>query len=180
MYVIRAVRERTEYVNEILKQIPDAIVYWDDEYHDAMKSYLHVCGQIIGDRPAVLLEDDVILTSDFKRKIERVIEEYSGMLISFFSLSKKFTSPHFKKGREHCMAQCEYYPPGFGTRVVCAYETWPLRDTEPNATDYLAGYAWGYANPYLVWCPSFVQHREVKSVINPRRSSKRQSITFEE
>lgn len=179
LYVIRAVRERKEFVDEILKQIPEAVVYWDDE-HDAMKSYLHVCKNIIGDQPTVLLEDDVILTSDFKNKIESVINQYPDILINFFSLSKKYTKPHFKKGREHCMAQCEYYPKGFGLRVFKAYDSWKGKETDPTGTDLLAGYAWGINKPYIVWCPSLVQHRVCKSVIDPRRSSKRQSVTFEE
>lgn len=179
LYVIRAVREREEFVNEILKQIPEAIVYWDDE-HDPMKSYLHVCKNIIGDNPAVLLEDDVILTSDFKKKIENVISRYPDMLINFFSLSKKFLKPHLKKGRYHCMAQCEYYPAGFGTEVYEAYKIWDKKDSDPTATDFLAGFAWGNNKDYMIWCPSLVQHRECKSVIDPRRSSKRQSVTFEE
>lgn len=180
LYVIRAVRARTEFVNEILEQIPEAIVYWDDEFHDAMKSYLYVCENIVGEQPAVLLEDDIILTSNFKGKAEAVISRYPQILINFFSLSKKYTKPHFKTGREYCMNQCEYFPAGFGKRVVEAYAHWDKRESEPNAYDFLVGYAWGYSNPYLVWCPSLVQHRQVKSIINPRRSSKRQSITFEE
>ena len=178
MYVVRAVRERAPFVREILHQVPDAIVYYD-EHHDAMKSYLHVCKNIIAGQPAVLLEDDIILTSDFRQKAEAVIAQFPDILINFFSLSKKFIVPHFKNGREYCMNQCEYFPEGFSMRVVESYEHWPLKEKEPTAYDYLVGYAWGYNNPYLVWCPSLVQHREVKSIINPRRSTKRQSITFE-
>ena len=179
LYVVRAVREREPFVREILKQVPDAVVYYDDEFHDAMKSYLYVCEHIVKGQPAVLMEDDIILTSNFKEKIEKVISEYPDILINFFSLSKKFTVPHTKKGREYCMNQCEYFPEGFSLKVVEAYKTWELKEKEPNAYDFLVGYAWGNNNPYLVWCPSLVQHREVKSIINPRRSSKRQSITFE-
>ncbi len=179
LYVIRAVKERKEFVDEILKQVPEAIVYYD-EFGDAMKSYLHVCENIIGDQPAVLLEDDIVLTSDFKQKIEAVIAQYPEILINFFSLSKKFLKPHFKKGREYCMNQCEYFPAGFARKVVEAYKTWDKKESEPNAYDFLVGYAWGGNKPYLVWCPSLVQHRQVKSIIDPRRSSKRQSITFEE
>lgn len=179
LYVVRAVESRRMYVEEILKQIPEAVVYYD-EHGDAMQSYLHVCRDIIKDKPAVLLEDDIILTSNFKQKIESVISEYPEILINFFSLSKKRQKPHFKVGREYCMNQCEYFPAGFAEKVVRAYETWPLKEKEPNAYDFLVGYAWGYNKPYLVWCPSLVQHRQVKSIINPKRSSKRQSITFEE
>lgn len=179
-YVIRAVREREPYVREILKQLPDAIVYYDDEYHDAMKSYLYVCENIVGDEPCVLLEDDIILTSNFKEKIEGVISQYPEILINFFSLSKKHTKPYFRAGREYCSSLCEYFPEGFGKRVVDAYKTWPLKEKEPTAYDYLVRYAWGYSMPTLVWCPSLVQHRKCKSVINPRRSTKRQSVTFVE
>ena len=179
LYVVRAVESRKPFVDEILKQIPDAVVYYD-EFGDAMKSYLHVCENIIKGQPAVLLEDDIILTSDFKNKVESVIRQYPDVLINFFSLSKKYLEPHWKKGREYCMNQCEYFPEGFSERVVRAYDNWALKEKEPNAYDFLVGYAWGNNKPYLVWCPSLVQHREVKSIINPRRSSKRQSITFEE
>ena len=179
LYVIRAVESRRAFVEETLKQIPDAIVYYD-EFGDAMKSYLHVCKNIIKGQPAVLLEDDIVLTKDFKNKVEAVIREHPDTLINFFSLSKNYTEPHWKKGREYCMNQCEYFPEGFSLKVVEAYENWPKREEEPNAYDYLVGYAWGSSKPYLVWCPSLVQHRQVKSIINPRRSSKRQSVTFEE
>lgn len=178
LYVIRAVEERRPFVEEILEQLPEAVVYYD-EFHDPMKSYLHVCKNIIAGQPAVLLEDDILLTSDFKNKAEKVIEQYPDTLINFFSLSKKYLEPHWKKGREYCMNQCEYFPGGFSMEVVRAYETWPLREKEPNAYDFLVGYAWGSNNPYLVWSPSLVQHRQVKSIIDPRRSSKRQSVTFE-
>ena len=179
LYVVRAVESRKPFVEEILQQVPDAIVYYD-EFGDAMKSYLYVCDHIIAGQPAVLLEDDIILTQNFKQKIEDVISEYPKILITFFSLSKKYTTPHFKKGREYCMSQCEYFPEGFSLKVVDAYKNWPQRETDPTAYDYLVGYAWGANKPYLVWCPSLVQHRQVKSIIDPKRSSKRQSITFEE
>ena len=179
LYVVRAVYSRKGYVMEIQRQLPDAVVYYDED-HDPMKAYLHVCRDIVAGRPAVMLEDDIILTSDFRNKIESVIAKHPDTLINFFSLSKKYTEPHWKKGREYCMNQCEYYPEGFSLKIVKAYENWPLKEKEPNAYDYLVGYAWGKSKPYLVWCPSLVQHRQTKSIIDPRRSSKRHSITFQE
>ena len=179
LYVIRAVEERRPFVEETLKQIPDAVVYYD-EFRDPMRSYLHVCENIIKGQPCVLMEDDIVLTSNFKEKAESVIERYPDTLINFFSLTKKYTGPHWKKGRQYCMNQCEYFPEGFSLRVVEAYKTWPLKEKEPTAYDFLVGYAWGSNRWYLVWSPSLVQHRQVKSIINPRRSSKRQSVTFEE
>lgn len=179
LYVIRAVMEREPFVREILKQVPEAVVYYDDEFHDAMKSYLYACEHIVKGQPAVLMEDDIILTSNFKEKIEAVISQFPDTLINFFSLSKKHLTPHLKKGREFCMSQCVYYPKGFSLKVVEAYKKWPERNMHKGGTDLLCGYAWGNNKSYLVWCPSLVQHRIVKSAIDPRRSSKRQSITFE-
>lgn len=176
-YIVRAIKSRRAFVEEILKQIPEAEVLWDTS-GNAMQSYLNAC-LIAGEDPVVLLEDDIILTDNFKAKIEKVIEKYPEMLINFFSLSKKHLAPHFKRGREYCMNQCEYLPPGFASRVLEAYKTWPDKEKHPTAYDFLVGYAWGRNTPYLVWCPSLVQHRQVKSAIDPRRSSKRQSVTFE-
>lgn len=177
IYVVRAVKSRAEYVEEIRKQIPELIVYWD-EFGSARESYVHTCKNIVGDKRCVLMEDDIILTANFKEKIEKVISKNPDILINFFSLSKKYTTPHFKKGREFCMDQCVYLPKGFGTRIAEAYKTWPDKDKYISAVDFLTGYAWGKNKDYLVWCPSLVQHRACKSVINPKRSSKRQSITF--
>lgn len=177
-YIIRAVESRREYVEEILKELPEAEVYWDTS-GNAMNSYLAAC-KLAGDEPVVLLEDDIILTKNFKSKIEAVISQYPEILINFFSLSKKKTTPHFKKGREYCMNQCEYFPAGFAKKVLAAYESWTQKEKHPTAYDYLVGYAWGSSKPYLVWCPSLVQHRVCKSLIDSRRSSKRQSVTFKE
>ena len=178
LYVIRAVREREEFVKEILEQIPEAVVYYDDKFHNAFKSYLYVCEHIIKGQPAVLLEDDVILTYNFKEKAERVIDIFPDTLIKFFSLSKKNTKPYWEKGRNYCSSCCEYFPKGFSLKVVKAYESWPDKYKHPTAYDYLVGYTWGNNKEFLVWNPSLVQHRVAKSIINPKRSSKRQSITF--
>ena len=179
IYAIHAVESRRDFVEETLKQIPNAIVYYD-EFGDAMKSYLYICENIIGDKPCVFLEDDIILTDGFVEKVESVIEEHPDMLINFFSLSKKFLEPHYKKGSQFCMNQCVYFPKGFGTKVANSYEDWVKWDKgkNPTACDFLVGYAWGLNNDYLVWQPSLIQHRECKSMINSRRSTKRQSVTF--
>lgn len=179
LYVIQAVKERKPFVDEILKQIPDAVVYYD-ESGNAREAFVHICKDIVKGQPAVMLQDDIILTSDFRNKVENVINRYPDMLINFFSLSKTLLKPHLKKGREFCMMQCVYFPEGFSLDIVEAYKTWDGKDKYIAAIDYLTGYAWGNNRQYMVWCPSLVQHREVKSAINPRRSSKRQSVTFVE
>ena len=51
--IIRAVRSRKNMVDEMLKQIPNAIVYYDDIYKNAMKSFLHVL-EMNGSDPVVI------------------------------------------------------------------------------------------------------------------------------
>ena len=179
IYVIRAVESRRKYVEEMQKTLPQAVVYYD-EFHDAMKSFLYVCKNIIGDQECVLMQDDIIFCNDFQNKIESVISEHPDTLINFFSLSKKYLKPHFKCGREFCMAQCVYFPKGFANKIIEKYDEWVKYDNgkNPTADDFLIGYAWGLSNKYFIWQPSLVQHIECKSVIDQKRSTKRQSITF--
>ena len=175
-YIIRAIEKRKPYVEEILKQIPDAEVYYDTS-GNAMMSFLNACS-MAGDDACVMLEDDIILTSNFKEKIEREISKDPSMLINFFSLSKKETEPHFNSWRQFCMNQCVYMPQFLCRACIDKYDAWVAYDKakNPTAYDYLIGYVWH--RDYLVYCPSLVQHIEGKSEINSRRSSKRQSITF--
>jgi len=179
--IIRAVESRSHFVAEIKKQLPDAIIHWDKS-GCPMRSFLKAC-EIAGDDAVLMLEDDIILTDNFREKAEVVIAENPDILINFFSLSKKYTETHYKAGKEFCMCQCNYLPAGFAKRCIDTYSEW--RSTERGkkyrlATDFLKGYAWGYSKKYLVYCPSLVQHREVVSVTDKRRSSKRQSITFQQ
>lgn len=176
-YIIRAVESRMATVNEILKQIPEAEVLVDTS-GNAMKSFLAAC-TMAGDDAVVMLEDDITLTSDFKRKIETAISRTPNMLINFFSLSRKHTKTHMKPWRQFCMNQCVYMPKGFCKECVAKYEEWKEWDGDKNKTayDFLMGYVWH--KDYLVYCPSLVQHNHGQSLINPKRNPKRQSITFE-
>ena len=179
LYVIRAVRERKPFVDEILKQIPEAIVYWDDD-RNAREAFVNCCKDIVKDQPCIMLEDDIILTSNFKEKIEKVVNECPDIMISFFSLSKKQTTTCLRKGRELCSSLCIYFPKGLAKKIVDFYPTWDGKQKYISAIDYLIGDAYGRGKSYMLYCPSLVQHRDCKSAINSRRSSKRQSITFVE
>lgn len=176
-YIVRAIESRLPTVEKIKEQIPEAEVLID-KTGNAMKSFLAAC-EYVGDDPCVMLEDDIVLTANFKEKIEAAINGKEDMLINFFSLSRKFTASHFKPWYQFCMNQCVYMPRGFCLVCVEKYEAWRAYDKykNPTAYDYLMGYAWH--KDYFVYCPSLVQHMEGKSAINPKRNPKRQSITFQ-
>ncbi len=176
-YIMRAIKSREHFVDEVKAEIPELEVHYDDT-GSAMESLKYTLEHIIGDDACVLFEDDIELCDDFKNKIESVINELPDTLISFFSLSKKNVVPYWKRGKEFCMMQCVYLPKGFASKLLSTYDDWRATQGVSNlqATDFWIGYAWKIE--YFVYCPSLVQHRVCVSAIDKRRSSKRQSITF--
>ena len=176
LYIIKAVQERKLFVDEILKKIPNAIVYYDKE-HDAQKSYLYICENIIKQQPCVLLQDDIILTENFQEKIEKIIQQYPNMLISFFDMVTG-KQPVFREGKKFRFSQCVYHPPGFSKKVLESYPKWKYRNNPVSYCDKLMGFAWGEEQDYLLWIPSLVQHRSCISAINEERSRHRISPTF--
>jgi hypothetical protein len=176
-YYVRAVPERLGWVDELREQIPtlEALV---DGKRDAMGSFLSAL-RVIGEEAAVLLEDDIVLTADFCAKIEAVIAQRPNEFITFFNLSKKYTYSRHEPGSKFCMTQCIYLPAGWAQRIADWYLAWPQREVHPTGYDLLIAdwMKWQRKN-YYVHCPSLVQHRDTKSIIDPRRSRGRQSITF--
>ena len=176
---VRAIESRRHLVEKnILPYIPQATVYYDHS-GNGMTGFLGAC-KAIGSQPCLTIEDDVILTSDFMRKALEVITQKPDTFISFFSLSKKLTESHWKKGSQFCATLAVYMPAGLAKACIDKYPLWQHYDrfTNPTAFDFLVGYAWGPNKLYYVHCPSLVQHIIGKSAIDPRRSSKRVSVTF--
>lgn len=137
--------------------------------------------QSVGDDAGVFMEDDVILCDNFRDEIEKVIEQYPDMMISFFTL-RKIDRPTLMRGADFCMNQCYYLPKGMAKAIYEYSINWIKSErgkAEPTAYDYCMG-DWLKMNKlkYILWSPSLVQHKQQKSRINPRRSSKRQAKNF--
>jgi len=179
--IIRAVRSRKHIVDEMLKEIPNAIVYYDDFYKDTMKSFLHVL-EMNGSDPVVILEDDVELTSNFLEKLKSALIGHEHELVQFFSMRKADIDVGSRYDRNYLMGQCTYFPQGYTKMIRDYYELWK---NTPNGIKYYTGtdtmindFLRYIDKKYWIYVPSLVQHLEVKSVIDSRRSSKRQSKTF--
>lgn len=178
-FLIRACRERQEFVDYLLERIPGAVVIYDTN-RNAMDTFRAALAAA-GDGPAVHMEDDIILTRRFTEKVEAAIAERPHMPIQFFSMRKADLTVGSREepGRTFLMGQCFYLPAGM-SRELLAYR-WPRLREHPTGLDLMvADFMRERRMRYWLHVPSLVQHRRGKSLIDPRRSSYRQSFTFEE
>lgn len=185
-YLVMAVPERRHWVRELEQQIPQLEVV-EDYSRDATDTFLFMLLQT-GDGPAVHLEDDALLTSDFMAKAEAAIEEHSTEVINFFSRSKDdfAIGSRWCSGGSFARTVCWYTPKGYARAILDYFHHWPLRNSatiqkrESAPYDYLVR-DWLKLRRLRFWqhVPSLVQHRGGVSIIDPkRRKEARQSMTF--
>ena len=130
------------------------------------------------------LEDDVILCKDFENELEKVFSELGkDNLIQLFSLKKVITETTLMNGSTYCGNVGFFIPKEMRLELVKYFnEVWSKSQCykdNPTAMDYLVR-DFLKDNKYKYWLvvPNLIQHQEGKSVIDPRRSSKRQSLYF--
>lgn len=130
------------------------------------------------------LEDDVILCKDFENELEKVFSELGkDNLIQLFSLKKVITETTLMNGSTYCGNVGFFIPKKMRLELVKYFnEVWSKSQCfkdNPTAMDYLVR-DFLKDNKYKYWLvvPNLIQHQEGKSVIDPRRSSKRQSLYF--
>lgn len=130
------------------------------------------------------LEDDVILCKDFENELEKVFSELGkDNLIQLFSLKKVIIKTTLMNGSTYCGNVGFFIPKEMRLELVKYFnEVWSKSQCfkdNPTAMDYLVR-DFLKDNKYKYWLvvPNLIQHQEGKSVIDPRRSSKRQSLYF--
>lgn len=170
--------EQRATVARMLAERADAEIVWDQtrNAYDTWQAMLATAG----DDPAVFLEDDVILAADWRSKVEAVIAERPDDVIQFFSIRDEY-EPGYRGGSTYLMNQCFYLPGGVAADLLAFSRDW--RDSHPEhptGTDTTtADFLRSTKRDYWMHVPSLVQHREWRSVIDPRRSSRRQSKVFD-
>lgn len=151
-----------------------------DIKHDAMGNFLN--SMRMTDKPCVHIEDDIELCDNFVEKITAAVNEYPNYIINFFSLRKEdyeIGKPHFVAGSRFMMNQCFYIPAGVGQQIADYYEQWVRKHEHPTGYDLLmADFMKDNKMRYVQWFPHLVNHIECKSLINPKRSSKRTDKNF--
>lgn len=177
--IIRGCRERSPWVDYLQERLPDASVIWDARHH-ALETFLRALARA-GKAPALHIEDDVILTRDFRVKTEAVIREHADMPVQFFSLARKrdVLGARLEPGRSFMMGQCFYLPAGMSAELLEYADTWSGIKEHPTGLDFMVrDYLRAKRLRYWLHIPSLVQHRAGTSLINPRRARTRQSPTF--
>ena len=176
--IIRAVKERANYVDYLTENIPDAEICWDKE-RNAMSTFLDAL-RMAGDDPVVHMEEDALLAKDFRNRLEAEIAKQPERVIQFFSMRKGDLEVGSRWDGSFLMGQCFYLPAGYSRLLLNFYSIWKEREQHPTGLDTMVGhFLKKRKEKYWIHVPNLVDHRVGKSQIDPRRSSKRVSKTFQ-
>lgn len=133
------------------------------------------------DSDCLNMEDDIILCDNFLEEVNKWVRKYPNKVITFFTLKDVKTTSEMN-GKSFCMNQCVYMPKWFNYGLIKFYPYWKStkRGIEnPTGYDYMMADMMATLNEkYILVVPCLVQHMEMKSRINPKRSSKRQTKHF--
>ena len=182
-YIVRTCTGREEFAKYVQDKIPDVIVSLDTQKQAVKNIYNAML--LAGDDPCIHFEDDILITDNFKEKALAVIKDRPDMLVQFFSMRKadlKIGS-RIESGRTFLMSQCFYTPPKMSRGIKNFYLKWDRLTTthshNAHGVDLLIqDYLKLTKQKYYIHVPSLVDHRICKSAIDPRRSTKRQSLTY--
>tara|TARA_R100001460_G_scaffold41330_5_gene76923 strand:- start:2714 stop:3295 length:582 start_codon:yes stop_codon:yes gene_type:complete len=181
--IIGTVPSRIEYHSYLKKKLPNAIWIFDHNRDGAMSTYKKKLVKLQNEC-GLILEDDVIFADNFMTKIEHEISKRPNDFINFFSMRKADFEIGSRYYSDFIGNLCVYIPKNHSNKILDWHEQyWVPANYEGNmstsATDlFLRSYL--KANKIKCWLvvPNLVNHRVGKSVIDPRRSSKRLSKTF--
>jgi GR25 family glycosyltransferase involved in LPS biosynthesis len=178
--IIRGVCGREAFHEYLQKHVPDAVFLIDNKKHGARWNF-HRALSFAGESACLHLEDDVLLTRDFSRKVYQIVQDRPRSVIQFFSMRKADIEigSREERGGSFMMNQCFYLPPNIGKSLLAFYHQWDGRHVHKSANDiFLADFMKQQKMRYYLHVPSLVQHRDCVSAIDPRRSRSRQSKTF--
>lgn len=177
--LIRAVSADDPNVAYLRERIPDAELVLDQQRNAYHTFQLALAAA--GSAGAVHMEDDVVLTRDFRAKLEAEIAARPGSVSQFFSLRPTDKVKGSRWDRNFMMAQCFYLPPGESAELLEFSRTWGRIKEHPTGLDVMiADWLISRHERYWLHCPSLVDHRQDVSRIDKRRSRFRQSLTFVE
>jgi hypothetical protein len=180
--IIRAVRERQDYINYLKEHLPDAEWCIDHDRHP-MSNFLKAL-RMAGDGPAIHMEEDTLLAKDFRIRAESVIRYRPFDVVQFFSMRTADRDIGSRYDGTFTGCLCFYLPLFLSAEIVDYHYNYPLR-LDPDGSVHRSGYdlmVRSYLRKkrrrYWIEVPNLVDHRIGKSAIDSRRSSKRLSMTF--
>jgi len=179
--IIRAVLpERLEMVDYLRRHIHDAEIVVDQK-RDGFDTLFRALDQA-GDDPAVHMEEDTLLTVNFRDKLETEIQARPNNVIQFFSMRKADVEVGSRWDNNFLMFQCTYMPAGMSRDFRWFAEVWHSNHPEhPGGMDLaFRDFLKSRKEKYWIVCPSLVDHRNVPSMISANHARGRQSKTFQE
>ena len=181
---------RSHFADYVKQRIPNLIVSYDTftdagkfkstSYRNAQQGW-----KLAGNNACVQLEDDIILCDNFVKKINKVIDERPNDVIQFFSMRKDDleVGSRYELGSKFLMHQCYYLPAGMSKEIYdysIQFENEAEVGQHVSPNDLVTrNYFKNNKIKYWVHIPNLVDHRVSKSIINPKRPTKRQSLTFQ-
>ena len=181
--IVKAMPERQECIDYLTKNLPLSEFCFDQK-KCAFDTFLRSL-QMAGDDAVIHCEEDIIITTDFVAKAQKVINMLPNNVIQFFSMRKNDTSEGSRwcHGSDFLMNQCFYFPKFYSSRLHKFYSLWQktsLAKKNPTGTDmFVRWFLTKTKQKYWIHCPNLVDHREGISMIDPRRArTNRQSFTF--
>lgn len=185
--ILNTCKGREHLAAAVLKEIPEAIVNFDD-FTDKGKFtstafFNYQRGwQLVGNDDGLQLDDDIRLTSNFMEKLTKAISEHPNRIIQFFSMRKadRISGTRLENGGNFMMQQCYYLPKPWSAHLY-DYSKQFYEETKDKfcpSDICIANFMRNHKLKYVVYIPNLVDHLQERSAIDRRRSSKRQSFTF--
>lgn len=163
-YFIRTTNERKLDVS-ISRELGEDYTLLVDTEHNPVGSFINQL-KIISKYDSILLEDDVVLCKDFKQYVEDVISNYPNHIINFFTKPNDWFTTHTTL-KDFRYNQCTYYPKSLSDKV--ADEIINFYKMYKYGYDVLEDLALRKLDiPHVQYRPCLVQHKDIKSIINPQ------------
>lgn len=170
-YYVRTTDQRTFDYNIVYERLIDY-------KHEPIKSFIEQL-KYISENDSVLLEDDLILCEDFKRKIEEVIKKYPNKVINFFESPQSYFLTCERVGKYFAYNQCTYYPKGKAKVIAEMMEQVWKEQPNINQYDCLEREALHKLNEtYIAYRPCLIQHLDKDSLIGNEYGGARRCIYF--
>jgi len=188
-FIVQTCKGRESYINYLNLNINNLIVNYDDFISDndiitsVWKNYLRGW-KLVGNNATVQMDDDIVLCKDFYNKILNEISKRPNDIIQFFSMRKNdiIIGSRYEAGSKFLMQQCYYLPKGLANELyIFAKEYEKTMNEKGCPTDIvMAQFFKQNKLKYWIVIPNLVNHRIGISMIDKRRSSTRQSLTYEQ
>ena len=178
--------QRLPFVKEMKKQLPDAILVkggvYENRYTDNHNTYRRAL-KASGGLPTIMMQDDLILCEGFREKAINEIAQRPGDVIQFFSMrgADLTVGSRYEAGGKFNCNPCVYFPEKMTADLYSYFvENEKRFPYDKYGTDCVVReYLKERKLKYFIVIPNLVDHAVAVSMIDKRRSSKRQSKTFQ-